>query len=304
MTATTHIPTWAAGLDDGLLNLYLGLPPKIRHEMDSVPLDSHQKEIWATACHLRSYVDEAIALIIVKQRWSGYHKCVDYAIERAVSNAFYQETRNTGRHWPQKNPDTIRNALSGCAFSVESLKRTTGIDTPADLPPGEIIQALFPQDSLICMGITPKEVKTASMDQMCAIHPTPSYIVPNPMSNRNGTTKEGKTSPRCLDNTGARYYLVVEFDSLEADVQATLHHHLGEYLPRVLTLSSGNKSIHGWYLCRNHEEEKIEKFMRYAVSIGADPATYTTCQLVRTPNAMRDTNRKQEVLTFNPNLIQ
>jgi len=46
--------------------------------------------------------------------------------------------------------------------------------------------------------------------------------------------------------------------------------------------------------------------MRYAVSIGADPATWTRCQLVRMPDGLRrepGKERRQTVYYFNPEAL-
>ncbi len=39
--------------------------------------------------------------------------------------------------------------------------------------------------------------------------------------------------------------------------------------------------------------------MRYAVSLGADPATWTRSQFVRLPGGVRDNGKRQPVLFFN-----
>jgi hypothetical protein len=62
--------------------------------------------------------------------------------------------------------------------------------------------------------------------------------------------------------------------------------------------------LHGWFYCAGQLDEKVEKFFRYAVSIGADPATWTLCQLVRMPDGLRDNGKRQRVMFFNPKSIQ
>jgi hypothetical protein len=68
----------------------------------------------------------------------------------------------------------------------------------------------------------------------------------------------------------------------------------------VMTVQSGNKSLHGWFYAVAQAEEKLMKFMRYAVSLGADPATWTKSQFVRLPDGMRDNGNRQSVIYFNP----
>lgn len=44
-------------------------------------------------------------------------------------------------------------------------------------------------------------------------------------------------------------------------------------------------------------------FMRYAISIGADPATWTRSQFVRMPDGTRDNGKLQRVHFFNPEVL-
>ena len=139
------------------------------------------------------------------------------------------------------------------------------------------------------------------------------FIVPNAMTALQGTTKGGKSSPRSLSNTGPRCFLVVEFDfnaankdgsvGLDhlmldciaaegitiADLNISLHMHLAQFLPLALIVHSGSRSEHGWYSMRGQTEEKARQFMSYAVSLGADPATF--CPLSIGPDARRHARR-------------
>lgn len=124
-------------------------------------------------------------------------------------------------------------------------------------------------------------------------------VVPSPMAGPSGNGLDGRRSHRCLDNTGPRRWLVIEFDKLEdgktpmpIDDQAALHWHFRESAiaagwPRLgLCVHSGGKSLHGWY-GPVADEEKARELMGYAVSLGADPATWNRCQLVRLPGGSR-----------------
>jgi len=148
------------------------------------------------------------------------------------------------------------------------------------------------------------------------------FIVPNAMASLKGKTKEGKDSVRCLDNTGERQFLVIEFDIAEAgnwgpyvkewqargistfDAQAALLVHLAtKDAPRfrlTMAVNSGKRSLHGWFCCQGIPEEQTRAFMARAVRIGADPATWTKCQLVRMPGGTRDDGSRQWVEYFNP----
>src|SRR4029077_6567707 len=70
-------------------------------------------------------------------------------------------------------------------------------------------------------------------------------IVPNPMVALNGLNQSGEVSHRCLENTGARQFLVVEFDTGTMDEHAALLLHLAEPL-RSLFLAALNLSMAGF----------------------------------------------------------
>src|SRR4029453_4256898 len=126
------------------------------------------------------------------------------------------------------------------------------------------------------------------------------FIVPSAMSARMGLTKEGKESVHTLSNTGARRFLVIEFDQGGVDEHAAVLLHLAASAPLVLVVHSGSKSLHGWFYCAGQIQERLERFMRYVVSLGADKATWTRSQFVRMPDGTRANGKRQTVFFFNP----
>ena len=56
-----------------------------------------------------------------------------------------------------------------------------------------------------------------------------------------------------------------------------------------MAVYSGNKSLHGWFFCQGEPEEKLNRFMRVAVNLGADTATWTKSQFVRMPDGTQHT---------------
>jgi hypothetical protein len=79
-------------------------------------------------------------------------------------------------------------------------------------------------------------------------------------------------------------------------VEAAVLLHLAERAPLVLAVTSGNKSLHGWFACRDASDDKLRAFFNYAIMLGADSATWTPCQLVRMPEGQRDNGARQAVL--------
>jgi len=51
-------------------------------------------------------------------------------------------------------------------------------------------------------------------------------------------------------------------------------------------------------------DEKVSRFFRCALTLGADRATWTRCQLVRTPDGTRAKGKRQTVYFFNPEVLK
>jgi len=149
--------------------------------------------------------------------------------------------------------------------------------------PEEVIDRLFPGDPLLCLGARKDRFRTAAREEWRGKEHLHELIVPSPMSALTGTNKNGKSSKRCLDNTGPRRFLVFEFDSGTQDEQAAIILHLAAKMPLVMVLFSGGKSLHAWFLCEGLDDGILRPFMDYAVRLGADRATWSRCQMVRFP---------------------
>lgn len=202
--------------------------------------------------------------------------------------------------WPavnQRTVDTITKNGPGLeVLEQRSPFRIEDQDTCAEL----IIDRLFAGDDLLCIGASKKCSRTQPREKWRGHESKREFIVPSAMTAPYGRTKNGKLSNRCLGNTGRRRYMVIEFDNATIEHQASLLLHLAKYLPLVVVVHSGGKSLHGWFRCGDREEPHVRKFMTYAVSLGADRATWTRCQLVRLPGGLRDNGNRQRVLFFNP----
>jgi hypothetical protein len=131
-------------------------------------------------------------------------------------------------------------------------------------------------------------------------------------------------SAHALSNTGARRFLIVEFDfdtsnsAEEArlltktetegrdvrDLSAALLLHLAEKAPLALAVHSGGKSLHGWFYCAKIAEEKVSRFFRDAVSLGADRANWNPSQFARMPDGLRENGKRQTVYFFNPGVVK
>jgi hypothetical protein len=166
-----------------------------------------------------------------------------------------------------------------------------------------IIDQLFPGNPLLCCGKSISHFDTKRRDQWYGELPALQVIVPSEMSAATGRTRRGRESKHALSNTGARCFLVVEFDTGNVDDHAALLLHLAERAPLALAVHSGGKSLHGWFYCKGQTEVRLQSFMRYAVSLGADTATWTRSQFVRMPDGLRENGERQVVYFFNPRVL-
>ena len=206
--------------------------------------------------------------------------------------------------WPAVNEAKRQAAIESAGITLADLWDKS----PVRCVQGEVdaeffTDELFPGNPLLCVGLDMANFTTAPRESFRGRLSEMSLIVPSPMSALTGKRKaDGKESAHTLANTGPRRYLVTEFDSGTADEQAALLWHLREIAPLVMVLSSGGKSLHGWWVCDGIDESTTALFMRYAVNIGADPATWTRVQFVRLPQGWRaDKGKRQEVYFFDSN---
>lgn len=163
----------------------------------------------------------------------------------------------------------------------------------------EIIDSLFPGNPLLCCGESQSVFDTKPREEWRGRLAQLQFVVPSPMSAVTGLTQGGYESKHALSSTGPRRFLVCEFDEGTVDEQAALLIHLAGFAPLVCALHSAGKSMHGWFLVENQPEDKILRFFRYAVALGADDATWRRSQFVRMPDGARDNGRRQTVFFLN-----
>ena len=187
----------------------------------------------------------------------------------------------------------------------------------------QIIDILFPGNPLLCCGWTHHHCDTRPRTRWYKLHGL-AFIVPNPMTAPRGLTRQRRLSAHASSNTGMRVFLNVEFDfdasnsakearlleKLESegrdvrDLCAALLLHLAEKAPLALAVYSGGKSLHGWFHCAGIAEERVLRFFRYAVSLGADPANWSRSQFTRMPDGLRENGRRQTLYFFNPKVVK
>ncbi len=260
--------------------------------------------IFKLAIRLIDYRDDETITAIIRYCTQGCGRVVpEREIFRAIENAkryALDETAETKRppKWPAFNEKLWRQLINeGLHVDIRSNGDPYDIDTKT------VIDALFPDDdTLLCCGRTKWDFATLPKKAWPRLHEL-QFICPNPMLARTGLTQEGKDSAHCLSNTGARRFLVIEFDHGTDGYHRSLLTYLAKWEQLVLIVHSGGKSLHGWFYTSGLPEEKQRRFMERAVRIGADPATWTRSQFVRMPGGIRDGGSRQRVLFYNPGII-
>ena len=210
--------------------------------------------------------------------------------------------------WPAPDPGRIVAAVQNGPSALELWTRSPVLlDVDDGSNAAEIVAALFADaeapDPLLCVGKSSREFATrplsawAKADRLARA----ALIVPAPMLARTGRTKDGRESEHTLENTGSRRFVVVEFDHGTADEHAARLWHLGQFAPLALVVHSGGKSLHGWFPVGDAPPGDVERFTRYAATIGADPALFRNrSQFVRLPAGTREGGCRQSVFFWNP----
>jgi hypothetical protein len=279
------------------------LPPFLRDLLAEPPQAGEGVHAWLfrVARQLHAHLPAGEIVNLLESRVANCGRAVSRAeIISAVQNALpcaWQPDSNaapvqSAKKWPDVNKEQ-REAIvrdNGGLADLWELSRPR-IDDNAQHTE-EIVDKLFPGNPLLCAGKSMSDFDTRPRESWRGEFSALALIVPSPMSAIEGVTKEGKPSKHTLSNTGDRRFLICEFDTGTpdklADEHAALLLHLGTFAPLVCVVHSGGKSLHGWFFVAGQPEAKVQKFFRYAVSLGADAATWTRSQFVRMPDGTRD----------------
>jgi len=294
-------------------------PAFVREMLESCPSTGEGVHRWLfrVARVMHPYFEDTEIVARIEAAAAGCGRDVPIEeIEAAVANSEAyawkpgqrQGVSSPGKPaWPKCNEEQV-TAIAASGIGLVDLWGASPVHFVDDECSEEIVDALFPGNPLICCGRRiDTDFGTGRREEWRGQLARQQFIVPSPMVAEEGQRKNGAgLSPRTLENTGPRRFLVIEFDHGHTDTHAAVLWHLAKLAPLVLVLHSGGKSLHGWFSCDDQPEEKVLRFMRYAVSLGADPATWTRCQFVRMPGGLRPRGKsnkwaqRQQVFHFNP----
>jgi len=279
------------------------LPPFLQDLLASPPRAGEGVHAWlfrlARQLHAHFPAVEIIRLLELAVANCGRHvprSEIEDAVKNSIGCAWQptggaRPTKPATSKWPAVNQKE-REAITLDGPGLADLWESSAIRIEDNEQHTEaLVDQLFPGNPLLCVGdpITlpdgePSQAfDTKSRDDWRGNLAEHSLIVPSPMSAAMGTTQKGYKSKHTLDNTGPRHSSCWNSTRAPPMRHAALLSHLASYGPLVWPSTSGNKSLHGWFYCAGQSEEKLFRFMRYAVSLGADDATWSRCQFVRMP---------------------
>lgn len=248
----------------------------------------------------------------IMQNAPGERRPDPVAVRRAVENCYGSTRpqsgwRNTARaeitNWARKTeaekleefrrslPDETRRSV---ARLVAASKGATpddlilGSPTPIPLDPREQaaahIRALGTDWRWFCwcgtmesnvkrgLVVEPETIAAAIESRLCPKVPT--HISLNPLTGKEGLTKEGKPSFDCAATVAALRFMLVEFDELslwdQLALWTTVTRTMRDEVPVVSIVYSGGKSLHAVVLCApadiSSEEVTPEDRARYAAA--------------------------------------
>ncbi len=279
------------------------LPQFVCDLLATVPHSGNGVHRWLfrVARHLHAHLPAGEIVTLLENAVSNCGRHVPHSeVLDAVKNSFVcawqpsndQASKPAVSKWPTINQEQ-REAIvpdNGGVVDLWELSRPRIEDSAQHAE--DIIDQLFPGNPLLCCGRSKFDFDTRYRQQWRGELAGLEFIVPSPMSSLVGKTQDGRESKHALSNTGERRHLVCEFDGGTIDEHAAVLLHLARYAPLVCAVFSGCKSLHGWFYVHGQPEERVLKFFRYAVSLGADPMTWTRSQFVRMPDGTRSSGGK------------
>jgi hypothetical protein len=324
-------------VNSGIPVVYTGrpdYPDSITEFLKTCPYTGDGVNVWimSAACKLRHFISETeardILLPIVIEAGRSAWKA-NAEITRAIDKAFGSIGKVVhGKQpvWAEYDPELVKERASlsrrlyegmdGALYPVypsvyDNDLAALQAASPHDckLTADKFLELLFPGDPLICAGWHNWKFDTRRLSEWGNELQSMQFVVPSPMIAKLGITQDGRESAHCLDNTGPRRFLVVEFDvhGMSLDQQAAITLHLKKYCPLVLVLHSGGKSLHLWIRAWGESEapdSKLVRFFNHACKLGADRRLWLRSQFVRMPQGQRDNRKRQRVLYFAPEVLK
>ena len=222
------------------------------------------------------------------------------AVEKVYSAKLDPSIRLSKRiELPVWNAEETQRIYRESGTAVEDLLLLSPEFDPPEILTRTILEVLFPDpDGLLCIGKSAYQFRTSPLREHDQLFQQ-SFIVPAYMTAATGTTQAGKESAHTKSNTGARRYIVCDFDEPPPDEHPAIIIHLANCRPLTMVISSGGKSLHAWFpVSVSANDDRL--FWRLCVALGADAALMRNhSQFVRLPNGHRDNGKKQHCVYLN-----
>ncbi|MCZ7636742.1 MAG: hypothetical protein M5U12_12335 [Verrucomicrobia bacterium] len=243
------------------------------------------------ACGLRHVLDADTCFAFLRECCDKYvhHRVVpDEEIEAAVDFAYEGDGNpkpgalSRSIEWPQVSLSLIERVL-------RDTKPLFDPDSDTALTARDVLPRLFHPHEFVCVGPTSRSALVRSLSATLPDAGLQQFIVPNPMRGRSALNFRGKPSPRCQNNTGPRRHLVIEFDSptLTKPIQAVLLSKLAEFVPLIMVVDSGGKSLHGWFCVGHLGLRDQARLFAVGCLLGCDPTRWDICGWLRMPGGLR-----------------
>jgi hypothetical protein len=284
--------------------------------------------LFETALKLRTLVSmEECEELLIKYAVNGQNRRAEIveAIEAAY-NLTYASDWSPAPKWSKAQPEIVEKVLA-LGHNAAELTQSSPIpvdDLIQDIQiTEELIDALFPGNPLLCCNWRPEWFQTKSREDWRGELATCAGIVPSPMTDIYGITKNGKYSQHALSSTGDRRYLITDFDfkgnawderigiAIDNGDQNAIWNYSAAaiwYLKHiakgelVMVVSTGRKGLHAWWNVCGKSEIEARNFFDEAVIVGADIQVWNINQFVRMPDGTReDTRKRQGVIYFDSN---
>lgn len=268
---------------------------------------------------------------------SGNPPLTDAEIRHALAHAHLdtvpltdrQDMTRTWRPTPPKPPPLRAGARSYVQRMIDKGRGATfealAASSPVPIPPDTMTQTraflrnLYADNEMLFFGDRTdagrigQNIRTADEWQCVIDTDPPPLLIANPLTGREGLTKEGTPSFRCGACVSACRFALVEFDAMPLPEQCAFWSGVIESgtLPLRSLVFSGGKSIHGLVEIRAQNvstwAQRMECLM-YAVchpdapdKFKADRACKNTDRLTRLAGALRpDKGTRQTLLWLSP----
>ena len=199
------------------------LPRFLQELIDRPPHAGEGVHDWlfrvARNLHAHLPATEIVTLLLNKAQGCG-RNVSRKEVEDAVKNSIPHAWQPTGKappayhvaKWPSPNLERVEAIAHDGGGLAELWDISPGRIEDSRRHTEEVIDKLFPNNSLLCCGLSQSMFDTRPREAWQGWLTKQQFIVPSPMSAMTGKTTDGHQSAHSLANTGPRRFLIIECD--------------------------------------------------------------------------------------------